>query len=257
MGLIAKARAVLVTPPGMAQEVESPMRDQRICSLVDCNRPLRARGYCATHYAVFMRRGTPHAPPRAVRPVEQRAWAKVQMRDGCWEWRGAVRTSGYGSIVLSPQHSRRIAMAHRVIYESLLGPIPAGLTIDHLCMNTQCVRPDHMEPVTNEVNIMRGMGWGARNARKTHCVRGHALTPDNCSKHKPDVRECRICRNARNRNKRERHPRPLVTHCPHGHEYSGDNLIIHKSGGRRCRACANRWLREYNRKQAQVRIEKL
>jgi hypothetical protein len=77
--------------------------------------------------------------------------------------------------------------AHRFAYELLVGPIPAGLTLDHLCLNKACVRPDHLEPVSLTVNIRRA------NARRTHCKRGHAFTPENTYLDKIGARQCRKC----------------------------------------------------------------
>jgi hypothetical protein len=75
----------------------------------------------------------------------------------------------------------------------LVGPIPEGLTIDHLCRVRHCVNPAHLEAVSERVNILRGNGAGARNARKTHCVKGHAFTPDNLYRDYQGYRRCRRC----------------------------------------------------------------
>jgi hypothetical protein len=78
-------------------------------------------------------------------------WIKVDADGDCWVWRGAVDRYGYGKATIN--HVRHIA--HRVAYELMVGPIPEGLTLDHLCRNTLCVNPDHLDPVTNRVNIQR------------------------------------------------------------------------------------------------------
>jgi HNH endonuclease len=88
---------------------------------------------------------------------------------GCWLWRGYVsKSTGYGGLGI------RGLLAHRLIYEELIGPIPKGLQIDHLCRVRRCVNPWHLEPVTRKVNILRGEGRAALNARKTACPKGHA-----------------------------------------------------------------------------------
>lgn len=69
----------------------------------------------------------------------------------CWEWQGAKWPSGYGMIRFG---SRRL-LAHRVTYERMVGPIPDGLVLDHLCRNTSCVNPEHLDPVTVAVNNQR------------------------------------------------------------------------------------------------------
>ena len=112
--------------------------------------------------------------------------------DACWEWKGSRRTTGYG------QFSRRGRpdAAHRVAWELVNGPIPDGLTIDHLCRNRLCVNPNHMEVVTGAENSRRG-------ATKTHCLNGHDMKdayvyPDG---HR---RECHVCKIARVKAWRER-----------------------------------------------------
>lgn len=124
--------------------------------------------------------------------LESDIWPKVQHFGACWLWTGA-KVHGYGSI-------GRKGRVHRIIYEAMIGPIPDGLTIDHLCRQTACCNPTHMEPVTIKVNVLRGEGLTAQNARKTHCVRGHALTPDNvylCKKRHGVERHCRKCKSIR------------------------------------------------------------
>lgn len=73
--------------------------------------------------------------------------------DGCWLWTGAT-TLGYGRFGLGGKSIR----AHRVAWELTRGPIPAGMTLDHLCHTTTCVRPDHLEPVSQSENSRRGSG---------------------------------------------------------------------------------------------------
>lgn len=118
---------------------------------------------------------------------------KVDQTPDCWLWTGAVQSSGYGSIGIC---GGRTALAHRISYELHVGPIPAGLHIDHLCRNRLCVNPAHLEPVTAAENNRR-TGHGA----ETHCKRGHDLAGDNLLIKKrgagrAPVRNCRACRDA-------------------------------------------------------------
>jgi len=87
-------------------------------------------------------------------PVEERFWGKVQRCDAeeCWPWLEGTTSDGYGRFGIT---SEEVVGAHRFAYELIVGPIPAGLTIDHLCRNILCCNPAHMETVTNSENVRR------------------------------------------------------------------------------------------------------
>jgi hypothetical protein len=129
------------------------------------------------------------APER--RAVAERFLAKADVRpDGCWNWRGARNMQkDYGRF----SFDGRTEFAHRVAHELFIGPIPAGLTIDHLCRNHLCVRPDHLEAVTSRVNTLRGVSPAAVNARKTHCKNGHEFDQANTYWRPGGGRSCRRC----------------------------------------------------------------
>lgn len=93
--------------------------------------------------------------------------AEAASVDGCWVWTGHIMKSGYGRKRVGPKK----ILAHRFVYERMIGPIPSGLTIDHLCRNRACVRPDHLDPVTAYENFLRGGSPIARNAMKVGCPR--------------------------------------------------------------------------------------
>lgn len=128
------------------------------------------------------------APP--TRPLDERLWEKVSEAPcGCWIFTGS-KPSGYGRIAAGGRGNGPL-QAHRVAYEIVVGKIPDGLVLDHLCRNPACVRPDHLEPVTNAENVRRGL----RGRLTTACPQGHAYTPENTYVYRGH-RYCRRCRGA-------------------------------------------------------------
>lgn len=132
------------------------------------------------------------------RRSEDRFWTKVDRSKpyGCWPWLGLTFPTGYGhTTILGEQY------AHRLAYKLVVGPIPRGLTIDHLCRNRICANPAHLEPVTYRENVLRSpIAPAAINARKTHCRQGHAYSGENLLlRNHGRARICRACRNARSR----------------------------------------------------------
>jgi hypothetical protein len=119
-------------------------------------------------------------PPVFLRELDYRWGTK-----GCWEWRGRL-SSGYGRVNYRrvPDNTEFSTTAHRLSYLVLVGDIKPGLTLDHLCRNRSCWRPDHLEPVTPRANTLRGESISAKNAAKTHCHAGHLLTAENL---RPDL----------------------------------------------------------------------
>jgi len=132
-------------------------------------------------------------------PVRERILANIVVTEsGCWEWQN-FRDNGYGRIWVGSRTdgSRRLTSSHRVAYEEFVGPIPDGMVIDHLCRNPPCCNPEHLEPVTQQVNVaVRGRGPVARQLRQTHCKRDHEFTPENTYMNK-GKRYCVECMNLR------------------------------------------------------------
>lgn len=123
----------------------------------------------------------------------QKFLAKInKIKGGCWEWLGGKSTKGYGVFY----HNGKTVRPYRYSYEHYVGPIPAGLTIDHLCDNPPCVNPKHLKPATMKENVLRSSGLTAINARKTDCKRGHPLSGRNLVLRKRGravERRCRRC----------------------------------------------------------------
>lgn len=168
----------------------------------------------------------------------ERFWSNVDKDSGdCWVWMRGKTTAGYGET----WDGERVLYTHRFAYELLVGPIPEGLELDHLCRNRACCNPAHLEPVTHAENMRRApmSGIAAVNAAKTHCVRGHEFNEKNTSYRKRGNRVCLICKRedwARD------HPdaavtNALKTHCKRGHEFTPENTYFPPAGGRKCRAC--------------------
>jgi hypothetical protein len=126
-----------------------------------------------------------------------RFWAKVEIGD-CWHWVGANNGNGYGRF----WWNGRIVYPHRLVYEVLVGVIPAGLYLDHLCRNPGCVNPDHLEPVTARENSLRGAGAASRFFHDA-CDRGHVYTRENTYITPNGHRRCRGCTNARQNERRK------------------------------------------------------
>jgi hypothetical protein len=122
-----------------------------------------------------------------------RFWSRVDRTDTCWIWRGGRKPKGYGNFWVDSQHS---VAAHRFAYELLVGPIPPGLHLDHLCRVPWCVNPEHLEPVTVRENLLRGLTIPAANAGKTHCPQGHPYDDANTYRW-GGSRHCRACVAAR------------------------------------------------------------
>lgn len=216
------------------------------CSVDGCERAHKAHGLCEAHYRRLQRRGDPLVQGKPRRPggPEARFWAQVDLSGPtpehrpelgpCWQWTGGISSHGYGLLSVNG----RSVHAHSWAYRRFIGPLPKGIEPDHLCRNRACVRfVGHLEAVTHRENTLRGEAPSARNARKTHCPRGHPYDDQNTYRHKRGGRVCKTCFNGRRR-KPEGYRRPLKTHCPSGHPYVEGNIYWGKGGTiRLCKAC--------------------
>lgn len=115
-------------------------------------------------------------------------WARVEPDGDCWIWSGRLIETGYG------RYGGRLA--HRTAYEWLVGPVPEGLQLDHLCRRRACCNPDHLEPVTLAENVRRG-----RLTKQRYCKHGHEWTPANTKWRfrRTWTRHCRACHRAQER----------------------------------------------------------
>lgn len=190
------------------------------CTIEGCTSPVRvkSKGWCNKHYRRWVRTGDPLKVAWERGNPEANFWAKVRRgsTDECWPWTGAISVDGYG-VFVAPGYR----MAHRYAYTLLVGLIPDGAELDHLCHNKagcvlagrdcphrRCVNTAHLEPVTptenrqrvNPVARRRGpLKIGTIQAAKTHCPRGHEYTAGNTYVDTRGSRNCRICARERSR----------------------------------------------------------
>lgn len=125
--------------------------------------------------------------------MDDRFWRKVNKTSTCWLWLGTT-WDGYGKF----RRNGHTQFVHRAVYETMVGPIPSGLQIDHLCRVRNCVNPSHLEVVTQLTNIRRGTN---SNRSKTHCPKGHPYSKENTyiPRTRPNNRMCFSCKRKRER----------------------------------------------------------
>ena len=179
------------------------------CTFDGCSDPGYCRNWCRTHYERWVRHGRPAG--RSVPSNEERFWSCVDRSGGqwsCWSWKAPTSVYGYAYFRLDGTR----VFAHRLAYQWLVGPIPDGLVLDHLCHtrdkscvggnscpHRRCVNPAHLQPVSDRENIQRG-----RWAQKTHCKHGHEYTAANTLLDTKGYRYCRTCRDGRNATRHSR-----------------------------------------------------
>ena len=186
----------LSTPRPWSRPVGGPNVNERICSIERCGKPSRKRGWCDMHYRRWLIHGDPERPSRYEMTREDFFWSHVNKAGPipdyapelgpCWVWTAKLTTSGYARLKAKSEDGQ----AHRFAYELLVGPIPEGLQIDHLCRVRHCVNPSHLEPVTCQENLRRGINV---QAAKTHCPRLHPYDEVNTRIRPDGSRHCRIC----------------------------------------------------------------
>jgi hypothetical protein len=125
-------------------------------------------------------------PGRKMDPFVRFAAKVRRQENGCWHFVSAKDKDGYSIFRFGDYSTGR---AHRFAFEAFRFPIPEGLELDHLCRNTGCVNPFHLEAVTTRVNILRGSAPPAQNAKQTTCINGHQFSHVD----KWGRRRCKIC----------------------------------------------------------------
>lgn len=128
-------------------------------------------------------------------PPIKRFMAKVKKLDnGCWFWTAYKDKLGYGRFLRA---TGKNMLAHRWSYLNLKGIIKEGLELDHLCRNPSCVNPDHLEAVSHQENMRRGITGQYMKERSkliTHCPQGHEYNQENTYYHRGKYKQCRICK---------------------------------------------------------------
>lgn len=184
------------------------MSNHRVCTILGCTRPLRARGWCITHWYRWRKNGDPMSVKRVApsyASLSERFWAHVRKGESCWEWMGYRDPKGYGRF--KPSKASSESLAHRFAWTQENGAIPEGLFVLHRCDNPACVKPDHLFLGTrgdNNNDMARKGRHGRYKARFTHCPHGHPYAGENLVRTSGDWRVCRTCKNQRVREWRER-----------------------------------------------------
>lgn len=141
--------------------------------------------------------------------LADRVLTRVHQDGECWAWDGALSyAGGYGHVRVVVDGEGRDFLTHRVVYEAMVGPIPDGHQIDHLCRNRVCCNPDHLEAVTPKVNVLRSEAPAAARAAQTHCVNGHEFTVGNTAIRPNGTRKCRRCDADRQQRRRDNRQAP-------------------------------------------------
>ena len=160
-------------------------------SLTQAGQPLRSPSFLSKY------NGGKGGHLSYIAPMIEKIASRVRHDEvsGCMVWTGDKTSNGYGRMVVDGKRKR----VHRLMYERVNGEIPDSMVIDHVCRNRLCCNPEHLRVVSNRENILSGEGIAAKNAAKTHCVKGHELSGHNLviktRKNRMPERVCRKCKN--------------------------------------------------------------
>lgn len=165
----------------------TPTKRPAVCTMEGCEKPCRARRLCSTHHQRWRVRGNANVVLTAWSGHDREAAIRSRVRKETqhWYWTGYKDKKGCGWYSGRP--------AHVLIWEMERGPVPAGKQLDHLCRIHDCVRPECLEPVTQQENINRGIGIPVINRAKTHCPANHEYAGENLYIGRDGSRYCRQC----------------------------------------------------------------
>lgn len=237
----------------------------RICTIDGCSIERKtSKLYCEKHRGRIRRHGDPTIALKDHTPAVER-WKysyKVDEKTGCWIWQraGSVEFGGYGGI---SNGRGNFTAAHKFVYEQVVGPVPDGLELDHLCENKGCVNPEHLEPVTHSENVRRAYASTNPGPRTDH----HAYMRETMRKRRAALRSdphlcnrcggpiagtfktCEECRLA----KREAYKsggvrtgtlvsaggqrREVLGYCDRGHAVTNKSHYRNSKGELTCRQC--------------------
>lgn len=184
-------------------------RPRTFCEIDECGAPVVGRHMCRKHWQRWRKWGDPRVVSSRWKQTDaERFWSHVDRSGDCWAWTGGTK-NGYGTFYVTRDGTDRMQQAHRFAFELERGPIPDGMTLDHLCHTAvaddcregskcphrRCVRPDHLDSMPLGDNISAG-----GNGAKMTCKHGHEFTPENTGHHGPDgrYRYCLTCKRATN-----------------------------------------------------------
>lgn len=180
-------------PTSRTRKVRADKLPRRHCPICGAQVPKASSKYCSRACCTIDQTG--RESPRKVDDPVQHILSRTKVNErGCWEGQGFLTPEGYGQGTLAVLGGRYLA--HRALYQLLVGPVADNLVMDHLCRNPRCCNPKHLEPVPQAVNMERGYVEprkvdAARS--KTHCRNGHPYTTESTGKHSNGSRRCRTC----------------------------------------------------------------
>lgn len=197
--------------------------------------------------------------------VRERAYERWESDGDCWISTYSVASHGYAQIGWNNKPERHVVLAHRAAWEHVNGPVPRGMTIDHLCKQRRCVNPGHLRILDNYENARRTQG---RDWPLGECANGHSN--EHLSTYADGRRHCSICVDTvwkatpRLASVTPREPKQQVekaprkrrmssTHCLRGHELTPENTYTKPNTHyTQCRTCKADLAREWHSKNREA-----